>query len=96
MIKKHTVGYSASFGLAIGIFMFLVDLALAYRVESVFSDIFIFLNWPAFYLFARLHDVSSYDSGSLAGLSQILLAFLICWTLIGTLAGLGLRRFLTR
>ena len=96
MTNKRIVSSGASFGLAFGIVMFLVGLALAYRTDSVFTGAFMFLNWPALYLIARLHDVSSYDWGSFAGLSQMLLSFLICWTLIGTLAGLGLRRFLTR
>jgi hypothetical protein len=95
MTKKHIVGSGASYGLAFGFVMFLVGLALAYRADMGFSGIFMFLNAPAFALIARLHD-ASYDWGSLAGLSQMLLAFLISWTLLGTLAGLGWRRFLTR
>jgi hypothetical protein len=96
MTKKHIVSSGASYGLAFGVVMFLVGLALAYRTDSVFTGAFMFLNAPAFVLLARLHDVQSYDWGSLAGLSQMLLAFLASWTLLGTLIGLGLQRFLTR
>jgi hypothetical protein len=95
MIKKHTVGYCASFGLAIGVAMFLVGLALAYRPDTGFTHIFMLANAPALGLITRLHD-ASYDWGSLAGLSQMFVAFLVSWTLLGTLAGFGLRRFLTR
>ena len=95
MIKKHTVGFCASFGLAIGIVMFLVALALRYLPDSIFGHLIQALNAPAIGLIKQLHD-ETYNWGSLAGLSQALLAFLVCWLLLGTLAGLGLRAFLSR
>jgi hypothetical protein len=93
MIKKHTVGFCVSFGLAIGIVMFLATLALRYLPVSAFiGDLIILLNAPAIGLIKQLHD-ESYNWGSLAGLSQALLAFLAYWLLLGTLAGIGLRAF---
>jgi hypothetical protein len=93
MTKKHIVGYSASFGLAIGIVMFLIGLALAYRADTFLTHLFMMVNAPALGLITRLHD-TAYDWGSPAGLSQMFLVFLTGWTLFGTLAGLSLRRFL--
>jgi hypothetical protein len=96
MIKKHTVGFCASFGLAVGIVMFLATLALRYLPASAFfGDLIVALNAPAIGLIKQLHD-ESYNWGSFAGLSQALMAFLAYWLLLGTLAGIGLRAFFSR
>jgi hypothetical protein len=93
-MKKHTVRFCASIGLAIGVVMFLVGLALAHLPDSVFGHIFQMLNLPAIGLIKQLHD-ESYYWGSFAGLSQALLVFSASWLLLGTLVGLGLRGFIS-
>jgi hypothetical protein len=95
MIKKHIVGFSASFGLVVGIVMFMVGLALRGHASSVLIAPFLWLHAPIMMVLRPLQAVS-YDWGSPAGLAQLFVAFLIYWTLIGLLAGFGLRAFLNR
>lgn len=87
-MNKRAIGFGAGYGLVMGLVMFLIGLWLAYRPGSVFIQPFLLLNAPAIGLTSRLHD-ESYNWFSNAGLSQLLAAFLIYWSLLGFLSGFG-------
>ena len=88
MTSKRAIGFGAVYGLETGFVMFLIGLWLAYGADSILSQLFQLLQAPALGLLTRLHD-TTYDWGSNAGLSQLLAAFLIYWTTLGALIGLG-------
>jgi hypothetical protein len=95
MKNNRTLIIGASIGLAVGVIMFVAALLLRGHPDSALLTLFMGIHYPALYLLIRVHS-SSYDWNSLAGLFESLLAILAYWTLLGTLAGLGLRRLLTR
>jgi hypothetical protein len=88
-MSKRAIGVGAGYGLVTGLAMFLIGLWLASLPGSVLIQPFVLLNAPALELIGRLHD-ASYNWFSNAGLSQLLVAFLIYWTTLGVLIGLGL------
>jgi hypothetical protein len=91
MIKNWPVIFCAGLGLLIGFAMFLIGLLLAsYQTVSDLVPSFLVLHAPAFVLLAQLRG-EPYDWSSNAGLLQLLAAFLIYWTMLGVLVGLGLR-----
>lgn len=89
-INKRAIGFGAGYGLATGFVIFLIGLWLANCPGSVLIQPFMLLNSPALGLISRLHD-ASYNWFSNAGLSQLLAAFLIYWTMLGVLIGIGSR-----
>ena len=89
-VNKRAIGFGADYGLVAGFVMFFIGLWLANCPGSVLIQPFMLLNAPAIGLISRLHD-ASYDWFSNAGLSQLLAAFLIYWTVLGVLIGLGSR-----
>ncbi len=90
-MKKHTLVLGASIGFATGLIMFGVGLWLSYQPGSSLIPPFLLVHRPALAVLALIHDVASYDWRSPAGLTQIFAAFLVYWTLLGTLAGSGWR-----
>jgi hypothetical protein len=88
-MNKRVIGFGTGYGLVTGFVMFLVGLWLAYRADAGLVKLFLMLNAPAIGLITRLHG-DSYDWGSNAGLLQLIIAFLIYWTTLGTLVGLVL------
>jgi hypothetical protein len=95
MKTKRAVVLGAVFGLMIGLVMFLVALSLRDHEGSVLMTPYKTLNMPALWVLVRLRGLF-YDWQSFAGLSQVLVGFLIYWGLLGILAGLGLRVFWNR
>jgi len=75
--------------------MFWVALSLRDHEGSVLMTPYQMLNAPVLWMLVRLHGLF-YDWQSFAGLSQVLVGFLIYWGLVGILAGLGLRVFSNR
>jgi hypothetical protein len=87
-INKRAMGFGAVYGLMTGLVMFLIGLCLTSQPHPILIPSFILLNAPAMGLISRLHD-ASYNWFSNAGLSQLFAAFLIYWTMLGALIGLG-------
>jgi hypothetical protein len=92
-MNKHIIGRCIGYGLATGLAMFLIGLWLAYRADSTVSNLmiklFLMINAPAIGLNTRWHG-DSFDWARIEGLSHLLTAFLIYWTMLGALIGLGL------
>jgi len=88
MKTKHVVALGAISGLVIGLVMFWVALSLRHHEGSVLMTPYQTLNAPALWVLVRLHGLF-YDWQSFAGLSQVLVGFLVYWVSLGFLAGFG-------
>jgi hypothetical protein len=92
-MNKHIIGRGIGYGLATGLAMFLIGLWLAYRADSAISSLmiklFLMINAPALSLNTRWHG-DSFDWARITGLLHLLTGFLIYWTMLGALIGLGL------
>ena len=95
-MKKHTLIIGSATGFAMGLVMFGIGMWLSRQSGSPLISPFLAIHSPALAVLARLHDVASYDWRSTTGLSQILAALLVYWTLLGTLIGFGTRAFVVR
>jgi len=93
IMKKHTLIIGSVIGFAVGLIMFGIGLWLSHQPGSPLISPFLAIHSPALAALAQLHDVASYNWRSPVGLAQIFAAFSVYWTLLGTLAGFGLRRF---
>ena len=95
MSHKHSVSIGVGSGLGVGIIMFGVALLLRQSHVWLFRETFYLIHAPALRFLVSLHE-QAYDWNTITGYLQVFAVLVVYWVLLGFLAGLGWRTFLSR